>query len=135
MRIQPGKMISLGYGRYFRSDKIVGLEPIEEGRGAHRRTHVYIEGHAEPLVASRTEAAILRDLTLPEGRSPESDRAYILLETILSDLENVGPMLRLSIAHEAGLDINALEQKIKHLLLEPSEPDPEASAPQMELEL
>ncbi len=113
MRIQPHKMISLGYGRYFRSDKIVGLEPIEQDRGAHRRTNVYIEGRSEPLVASRSETAILKDLTLPTERGPESDRAFILLEKILSDLEKVGPMLRLSITHEAGLDINALEAKIK----------------------
>lgn len=134
MRIQPHKMISLGYGRYFRSDKIVGLEPIEEDRGAHRRTNVYIEGRAEPLVASRSQTAILRDLTLPSGRSPESDRAYILLEMTMNDLEKVGPMLRLSIAQEAGLDINALESKIKAVLLDSSEPDA-ADAPQMSLEL
>lgn len=132
MRIQPGKMIALGYGRYFRSDKIVGLEPIEDDRGAHRRTHVYVEGRSEPVVASRTEAAILRDLTLPSGRSPESDRVYILLETILTDLAKVGPMLRLSITHEAGLDLNALEQRIKSVLLEPSG-DEESDAPQMSL--
>ena len=135
MRIQPGKMISLGYGRYFRSDKIVGLEPIEEGRGAHRRTHVHIEGRADPLVASRSETAILKDLILPSEMSPEADRAYLLLENVLSDLANVGPMLRLSIANEAGLDINALEHKIKALLLEPSELDPEEAAPQTFLEL
>lgn len=134
MRIQPHKMISLGYGRYFRSDKIVGLEPIEEGRGAHKRTHVYIEGRTEPLVASRSETAILKDLTLPSGRSPESDRAYILLESILTDLEKVRPMLRLSIAQEAGLDINSLEHKIKATLLEPSETGA-VDVPQMSLEL
>lgn len=134
MRIQRDRMISLGYGRYFRSDKIVGLEPIEEGRGAQRRTHVYVEGRAEPLVASRSESAILKDLTLPEGRRPEADRAYILLETTLSDLQKVGPMLRLSINNEAALDINALEDKIKSVLLNSSDSDQER-APQMSLEL
>lgn len=133
MRIQRDKMVSLGYGRYFRSDKIVGLEPIEEGRGAHRRTHVHIEGHAEPLVASRSETAILKDLMLPSEHSPETDRIYLFLETVLADLAKVGPMLRLSITNEAGLDINLLEQKIKSLLLEPQEP--EAHVPQMSLEL
>jgi hypothetical protein len=33
MNIEPGRMVPLGYGKYFRSDRIVGLEPIEEGRG------------------------------------------------------------------------------------------------------
>ena len=134
MIVQPNKMISLGYGRYFRSDKIVGLEPIEEGRGAHKRTNVYIEGRAEPLVASRSETAILKDLTLPSGRSPDTDRAYMLLENTLVDLSKVGPMLRLSIAQEAGLDINTLEAKIKSTLLEPSSAEP-AEVPQMSLEM
>ena len=34
MRIAKGHMVALGYGKYFRSDSIVGLAPIEEGRGS-----------------------------------------------------------------------------------------------------
>jgi hypothetical protein len=41
MRIDKGLMIPLGYGKYFRSDSIVGLEPIEENRGPGKRTRVY----------------------------------------------------------------------------------------------
>ncbi len=119
MKIQRNKMISLGYGLYFRSDKIVGLEPIVEGRGPQRRTYVFVEDRPEPLIASRTEAAILRDLTRATGRTAEADRCYLLLENILTDLQKVGPMLRVSLSHESGLDINDLEQRIRSLLLEP----------------
>jgi len=138
MKVQRNKMVALGYGRYFRSDKIVGLEPIVKGRGPQRRTHVYVEGRAEPLVASRTEAAILRDLVRPTGRSPEADRCYLLLENILTDLQKVGPMLRVSITHESGLDLNDLEQRIRSLLLEPQQSEGESASsetPQMALEL
>ena len=38
MKIEKGRMIALGYGRYFRSENIVGLERIEEGRGPGKRT-------------------------------------------------------------------------------------------------
>ena len=38
MDIKTGRMVYLGYGKYWRSDEIVGLNPIEEGRGPGRRT-------------------------------------------------------------------------------------------------
>src|SRR5919106_2601936 len=62
MKVEPGLMVPLGYGKYFRSDRIVGLEPIEEGRGPGQRTRVYIEQLAAPIVASRSEGAILSDM-------------------------------------------------------------------------
>jgi hypothetical protein len=59
MRIAKGHMVALGYGKYFRSDSIVGLEPIEEGRGPGKRTTtVYIEHLSMPLTASRSEGAM-----------------------------------------------------------------------------
>jgi hypothetical protein len=43
MRIAKGHIVPLGYGKYFRADSIVGLEPLEEGRGPGKRARVYIE--------------------------------------------------------------------------------------------
>jgi hypothetical protein len=68
-------MISLGYGRYVRADRVFALVPIEAGkRGDGRRTYVHVEGLAEPIVASRSERAILADvetaLTEAAGISP-----------------------------------------------------------------
>ena len=31
MNIEAGRMVPLGYGKYVRSDRIIGLEPIEAG--------------------------------------------------------------------------------------------------------
>lgn len=56
-------MIRLGYGRHVRADRVFALIPIEEGeRGDGRRTYVHVEGLSEPIVASRSERAILADL-------------------------------------------------------------------------
>jgi hypothetical protein len=33
MNIEKGRMVPLGYGKYFRSESIVGFEPLEDGRG------------------------------------------------------------------------------------------------------
>jgi hypothetical protein len=60
----PSKMIFLGFGKYARADKIYALEPITgEERGHGRRTLVWVDGIAEPIVASRTEQTILEDMT------------------------------------------------------------------------
>jgi hypothetical protein len=56
-------MVFLGYGKFVRADRIYALEPIEGGdRGDGRRTRVWIDGMAEPLIASRTERTILADM-------------------------------------------------------------------------
>lgn len=56
-------MISLGFGKFARADRIFALErlPAEE-RGGGRRTRVWVEGVADPVIASRTEVTILRDM-------------------------------------------------------------------------
>jgi hypothetical protein len=56
-------MIHLGYGKWVRADRIFAVVPLEGGeRGDRRRTYVHVDGMAEPLVASRSERAILGDL-------------------------------------------------------------------------
>jgi hypothetical protein len=56
-------MIPLGYGKFVRADRVFAVVPIEsDERGDGRRTLVHVEGIAEPLVASRSERAIVTDL-------------------------------------------------------------------------
>jgi hypothetical protein len=55
-------MVFLGYGKWARADRIYALEPIADDRGDGRRTRVWVEGIAEPLIASRTERTILADM-------------------------------------------------------------------------
>jgi hypothetical protein len=57
------RLVALGYGRWVRADRIfalVPLDPVERGDG--RRTYVHVDGVAAPLVASRSEKAILADV-------------------------------------------------------------------------
>ncbi|HYM15273.1 MAG TPA: hypothetical protein VEZ14_06910 [Dehalococcoidia bacterium] len=65
MRIQSGQLVTLGYGRYVRSDEIVAVEPITEGRGPGRRCLVWVRGVPDPIVASRSQAAIIAEMTTP----------------------------------------------------------------------
>ena len=57
------RMVPLGYGKFVRADRVFAVIPIEgEERGEGRRTYVHVDGMAEPLVASRSERAILADV-------------------------------------------------------------------------
>ena len=57
------RMISLGYGKWVRADRVYALVPIEgEDRRDGRRTYVHVDGLTEPVVASRSERAILADV-------------------------------------------------------------------------
>ncbi len=62
-------MIALGYGKFVRADRVFALIPLEGmARGDGRRTLVHVEGIDEPVVASRSEAAIARDLATALGQ-------------------------------------------------------------------
>jgi hypothetical protein len=57
------RLVSLGYGRFVRADRVFALVPLAaKDRGEGRRTYVHVDGIAEPLVASRSEKAILADV-------------------------------------------------------------------------
>jgi hypothetical protein len=56
-------MIPLGYGKFVRADRVYALVPLEGSeRREGRRTYVHVDGLSEPVVASRSERAILADV-------------------------------------------------------------------------
>ena len=57
------RLVSLGYGKFARADRIFALVPLPpEERGDGRRTWVHVDGLTEPIVASRSERGILEDM-------------------------------------------------------------------------
>ena len=57
------RLIPLGYGKFVRADRVFALVPLEgEERQEGRRTYVHVDGVSEPIVASRSERAILADV-------------------------------------------------------------------------
>ena len=57
------RMVPLGYGKFVRADRVFALVPIERAeRREGRRTYVHVEGLEEPIVASRSQRAILQDV-------------------------------------------------------------------------
>lgn len=116
MRIAPGRAVPLGYGKYVRSDRIVGMEPIEEGRGPGRRTRVWVEGVPEALVASRSEAAILSDMVEGSEGLARSDAQRKLLQDLLDTVDDLDPVLRRIVRDQAGWDLDRLEGRIRRVL-------------------
>jgi hypothetical protein len=67
-------LIPLGYGKFVRADRVYALVPLEgDDRGDGRRTLVYVEGIEEPIIASRSESAIARDVAGALGRGRTRD--------------------------------------------------------------
>ncbi len=109
MKVIQDRIVSLGFGKYVRADKIVALVPIEEDRGSGRRTLVYVENLPEPLVAGRTEGTIVRDMVGVESGAAE------LLRQLQMQIGQVRPLLKGSIRSEAGLDLDQLSHRISDL--------------------
>ncbi len=66
-------LIPLGYGKFVRADRVYALVPLEgAARGDGHRTLVHVEGIDEPIVASRSEGAIARDIAVALGQALRS---------------------------------------------------------------
>jgi hypothetical protein len=100
-------MIFLGFGKYVRADKIYALEPLGEGlRGHGARTRVWVEGIADPIVASRTERAIVAAM----GANPAAEQSRIVDDAL--DLAQ-----RVADAAEQGrFDVGDLGRRARRLL-------------------
>ena len=63
MASRPARMVPLGYGKFVRAYRIFAVVPLDaDDRGDGRRTYVHVDGLSQPLVASRSERAILADV-------------------------------------------------------------------------
>lgn len=116
MDIKTGRMVYLGYGKYWRSDEIVGLNPIEEGRGPGRRTEVYAAGRAAVIVASRSERAILQDMVTAPEEIFRMEEARSVIGDLLDALTDLSPLLRRVLSNEGGFDVEKWEERLRTLL-------------------
>jgi hypothetical protein len=121
VKIERSLMVPLGYGKYFRSDSIVGLEPVEEGRGPGQRTKVHIENLSAPVVASRSEGAILRDMGELPKEVVKGREQRELLSDILDTVSDINPLLRSIIRDQGKWDLDRLEERIRDVLREDDE--------------
>jgi hypothetical protein len=116
MRIQPGQMISLGYGKFVRSDEVTAIEPISDGRGPGRRALVWVRGLSTPLVASRSEEAILFDLTKAPEEQVRTRQQRSVLQHVLRTLDDVPPSSRRRLREIDGVDLDELAAEADKVL-------------------
>lgn len=116
MRIQSGQLVALGYGKYVRSDEVIAVEPIVEGRGPGRRTFVWVRGLPEPLVASRGDGSLVDDLVTPADEAARMKSQRSSLQRIVHVLETVSPGVSRVVGEEAGVDVAGLIAEAKRVL-------------------
>jgi hypothetical protein len=121
MRIQSCVLVSLGYGKYVRSDRVTAVVPIEEERGPGRRTFVFVENQQEPLVASRAEDSLVRDLVREPREVTRTRQQEEILRDLLDDLASVNQTVRDIVRDRSSLDLSIVERRIKDTLEEPGD--------------
>ncbi|BDI28106.1 hypothetical protein CCAX7_001570 [Capsulimonas corticalis] len=116
MKVQPSVLVHLGYGKYVRSDQVTAVMPIEQERGPGRRTLVHMQGQSEPMVGSRAEDSIVRDLVQEPKEVTQSRQQQEILRDLLMDLGNVNATVRRIARDEGGLDLERLERRIREVV-------------------
>lgn len=116
MKIQPSTLVHLGYGKYIRSDRVTAVIPVDEDRGPGRRTFIYLEDQQQPIVASRAEDTVIRDLVQEPQEVVQARQQQEILKDLLSDLAHVNVTVRRITRDEGGLDLERLEQRIRQVL-------------------
>jgi hypothetical protein len=121
MDIKTGRMVYLGYGKYWRSDDIVGLHPIEEGRGPGRRTEVYVSQRPEAFIGSRSERAILQEMVTAPDEIFRMEEARSVIGDLLDALQDLSPLLRRVLSNEGHFEVEKWEERLRALLSPPAE--------------
>lgn len=116
MRIQSGQLVPLGYGKYVRSDEVVAIDPLVEGRGPGQRTLVWVRGLPDPLVASRSEGAITDDLVTPAEEAARMQQLRATVGKLTKALDAMPPMLRRLMQEEAKVDVGTLVEESRRVL-------------------
>jgi hypothetical protein len=118
MRIQSGMLVPLGYGKYVRSDRVTAVVPIEEERGAGRRTFIYVQDQNDPLVASRAEDSVVRDLVQEPREITRARQQQEVLRDLLEALDSVNATVRDIVRDQSELDLDLTERRIRELMEE-----------------
>jgi len=90
--------------------------PIESERGPGRRTFVHLQGQIDPIVASRSEDTIVRDLVQEPREVIQARQQQEILQDLLADLGKVNATVRRISRDEGGLDLERLERRVRQVL-------------------
>jgi hypothetical protein len=111
-------LVPLGYGKYVRSDRVTAVVPIEQERGAGRRTFIYVQDQNDPLVASRAEDSVVRDLLQEPREVTRGRQQQEVLRDLLEALDSVNSTVRDIVRDQSDLDLDLTERRIRELMEE-----------------
>jgi len=97
---------------------VTAVIPIEEERGPGRRTFVHVQGQSDPLIASRAEDSIVRDLVQEPREVTQARQQQEILRDMFNDLQQVNKSVRRFSRDEGGLDLDRLERRIREVIEE-----------------
>jgi len=99
-----------------RSDDVIAVEPITDGRGPGRRSLVWMRGIPDPLVASRSEGAIVDDLVTPIEEATRMRAQRTALQRLVGVLDAISPGVRRILSEETDTDIDELLEQSNRVL-------------------
>ena len=91
---------------------------LKRGEAPGRRTRVNVENVVEPIIASRSDSAILRDMTQSPEEAARSTMQEQVLMDILDTTQEFDPTLKSIIHKQGNWDLNRLEERIREVLAE-----------------
>lgn len=104
-----------------KSDRVTAIVPIEEERGPGRRTFVYVEDAREPIIASRGDESLVRDLVREPREITRARLQQEILRDLLDDLSSVNATVRDIVRDRSNLALNIVERRVKSALDESEE--------------
>ena len=82
---------------------------------------MYIEHRATPLIASRSEGAILRDVVGMPQEVMRAQEQHEVLRDLLDTISEINPLLRSIIRDQGHWDLDRLEERLKEILRDEEE--------------
>jgi len=92
--------------------------PIADDRGPGRRTHVHVATLAQPIVASRSEEAIRREMAAASAEEFTVEEMRTAVTDLLEDLATLSPVLRRVLRSEGGIDVRRWEDRFRKLMVQ-----------------
>ena len=95
---------------------MIAVESVGEERGPGRRASVWVRGLPEPLIASRSEGAIIDDLVTPADEAARVKQQRSMLQEVAKTFDAIPPLLRRVLKEENGVDLDAVVSDIRRVL-------------------
>jgi hypothetical protein len=89
---------------------------------------VFTGSRTNPVIASRSERAILQDMVTAPEEIFRMEEARSVIGDLLDAISDLSPLLRRVLANEGGFDVEKWEQRLRSLLTPEEEEEPRSQS-------